>query len=421
MDKNVLVSVIIPVWNPGEGVVRCISSLRGQTLSSIEMIFVDDRGSDDSMDRIRSAAEEDTRIRVLTNPENRGPGFSRNSGIEAANGEYLAFIDPDDYIAEDYLERLYTIAKSGDLDIAKGRIVYLREDGTPSPHHEQNESIRSGLKEGRPIYSVFTYEHHSAIYRRAMIMDSGARYGLARRAQDTTFLLKACHAAKSIGLDDKAEYYFCERGNSAMHVYSPGSMGERLFSFREQVDYLVSALKDDPHAPRYTNALFLSNLRFFARFDPSPENEASRAAYAEEMREQLLRLPFLDEMKKTCFPVRILAEKGVALPSTPGYLPWEQASSAEWLDLFKLWVGALCEYPEYAGNASYWINQIQDKARGAALKEGSRDAVEEVIKTQLERLPAESRARFRSAAAAGRLYSKLPAPLRKLARRIKGK
>ena len=96
---KILVSVIVPVWNPGPGISRCIESLQNQTLNEIEMIFVDDCGTDDSMDKVRAAAAEDTRIRIIVNEENIGAGPSRNKGIEAARGEYLSFVDPDDYVS----------------------------------------------------------------------------------------------------------------------------------------------------------------------------------------------------------------------------------------------------------------------------------------------------------------------------------
>ena len=68
------VSVVIPVYNPGEGIHKCIHMLRTQTLSNIEMLFVDDFGTDGSMDAVHKAAAEDSRIRILTNSENIGAG-----------------------------------------------------------------------------------------------------------------------------------------------------------------------------------------------------------------------------------------------------------------------------------------------------------------------------------------------------------
>lgn len=184
------VSVIIPVWNPGSGIRRCVDSLRSQTLEDIEMIFVDDCGTDGAMDLVHSAAAEDSRIRIITNAENVGPGISRNAGIDIAHGEYLSFVDADDYVSLNFLEVLYTKAKSEDLDIVKGRIVYKLEDGTEAVHADLNEGIWNGIRDGKPLFSLFCYQHQSAIYRRSLLEKYGVRYGTSRRAQDDTFLLK---------------------------------------------------------------------------------------------------------------------------------------------------------------------------------------------------------------------------------------
>lgn len=105
---EIAVSVILPVYNPGKGIRKCIESLQRQTLRDIEMIFVDDCGTDGAMGQVKEAAARDSRIKYLINPHNIGSGPSRNRGIEAAEGEYLAFADPDDYLGEDFLELLYT-------------------------------------------------------------------------------------------------------------------------------------------------------------------------------------------------------------------------------------------------------------------------------------------------------------------------
>ena len=106
----VKVSVIVPVYHPGAGLAKCMQMLRGQTLPEIELIFVDDRGSDEDASLIQKAASDDPRIILIRNAENLGPGPSRNRGIAAASGEYLAFADADDYPAEDFLALLYAKA-----------------------------------------------------------------------------------------------------------------------------------------------------------------------------------------------------------------------------------------------------------------------------------------------------------------------
>ena len=200
MRENPKVSIIVPVWNPGPGISRCVESLRGQTLEDIEMIFVDDCGTDSAMDVVHAAAKEDSRIRILENPENLGPGISRNKGIEVARGEYLSFVDADDYVDLDFLEILYH----------KGRT----KNGIIISKSYKNDAIQEGLKNEYPLFLLFTNEHQSALFHRRLFVSSVIRYGLSRNAEDTTFLLKACHAEKSFGIDDHVAYHYIYRNNS---------------------------------------------------------------------------------------------------------------------------------------------------------------------------------------------------------------
>ena len=96
------VSVILPVYNVAPYLGRCIESLQAQTLADLEFIFVDDCSTDGSMESVEAWAEKDSRVRILRNEKNIGPGPSRNRGIEEARGEHLSFVDPDDYIAPDF-------------------------------------------------------------------------------------------------------------------------------------------------------------------------------------------------------------------------------------------------------------------------------------------------------------------------------
>ena len=106
------ISVIIPVYNAGDGIKKCLDSLEKQTLKEVEFIFIDDCGTDQSMEIIEKAAAVDKRIRIIRNPYNIGAGNSRNVGIENATGEYLSFVDPDDYIEYNFLQLLYKKTKN---------------------------------------------------------------------------------------------------------------------------------------------------------------------------------------------------------------------------------------------------------------------------------------------------------------------
>ena len=111
---SVDVTVVIPVWNVGPYIGRCIESLKAQTHSSLEFIFVDDCGTDDSMAQVEAFATQDARVVILRNASNAGTGVSRNRGIEHAQGNYLSFVDPDDSLAPDFYELLLKKARETD-------------------------------------------------------------------------------------------------------------------------------------------------------------------------------------------------------------------------------------------------------------------------------------------------------------------
>ncbi|MCR5618495.1 MAG: glycosyltransferase [Lachnospiraceae bacterium] len=105
---NKLISIIIPVYNAAEYLERSVGSVRNQTYQNLEIITVDDGSKDDSLNLLNSFALEDSRIRVISK-ENGGSSSARNAGLKAASGEYVGFIDADDYIEPDMYENLAAI------------------------------------------------------------------------------------------------------------------------------------------------------------------------------------------------------------------------------------------------------------------------------------------------------------------------
>jgi len=117
-----LVSVIVPVYNVEKYLARCLDSILRQTLSGIEVICIDDGSTDRSPDTLREYRKRDARVKTFSQ-ENAGLGAARNAGIERAAGEYLGFIDSDDFIEKDMFQLLYEKAREYDADIAAGNIM----------------------------------------------------------------------------------------------------------------------------------------------------------------------------------------------------------------------------------------------------------------------------------------------------------
>lgn len=109
-------SIIIPVYNVEKYIEKCITSLINQTIKEIEFIFVNDGTPDNSINIIKKYQKNDKRIKLI-NKENGGQASARNLGLKYAKGEYIAFLDSDDYVKEEMYEKMYNKAKQNDLDI----------------------------------------------------------------------------------------------------------------------------------------------------------------------------------------------------------------------------------------------------------------------------------------------------------------
>ena len=137
---NPKVSIIVPVYNCEKYLPECIASLRRQTLSDIEMIFVCDASPDDSLSILREAERTDARIRVIAFPENRGVSAARNAGLDAATGAYIGFCDSDDWIEPQMFEQLYSAAQEKDADISFCRVF--------KDHPNKQENVPLGFPTG---------------------------------------------------------------------------------------------------------------------------------------------------------------------------------------------------------------------------------------------------------------------------------
>lgn len=120
------VSVIIPVYNTEQYLKPCIESLLNQTLKDIEFIFINDGSTDSSLKIIEEYAKKHKSIKVYTTT-NQGVGKARNLGLEKAKGEYIGFVDSDDYVNKHYFEELYRVAKKHQTDISATPTVILTE------------------------------------------------------------------------------------------------------------------------------------------------------------------------------------------------------------------------------------------------------------------------------------------------------
>jgi len=113
MTNQVKVSVIIPVYNVEQYLPKCLASVVQQSLKDIEIICVNDGSEDNSLNILNEYALKDSRIKIITQAHTtRGAGSAGNKGLDVSNGEYISFIDSDDYIENNFLQKMYKTGKN---------------------------------------------------------------------------------------------------------------------------------------------------------------------------------------------------------------------------------------------------------------------------------------------------------------------
>ena len=125
-SSNVIVSVIIPVHNAAEYIAETLTTVLAQSLKEIEIILVNDSSTDNTLDIVAKIASEDSRVRVITNPSNVGGGDSRNIGLRVATGEYIIFLDDDDYADKEMLKRMSDRATALQTDVVICRCLIIQ-------------------------------------------------------------------------------------------------------------------------------------------------------------------------------------------------------------------------------------------------------------------------------------------------------
>ena len=248
------VSVIVPVWNVAPYIEQCIESLRSQTLQDMEFIFIDDCGTDASMDIVERHAAEDARIRILHNKENLGPGPSRNAGIEAARGEYLGFVDPDDWVDAGFYEELYSAATTGGFDIVKG----LRVDTTRDPRTDHYRELQERAANNQAIHLLaasvapvdcLPLQHQAMIYARNIIAYYGIRNGNTSNAEDVSFLVQALYYAQKCLILSSPKYCYHRylRNSSLTRRFNKNHYENELYAKQEQIDFICKYFIDNGH------------------------------------------------------------------------------------------------------------------------------------------------------------------------------
>jgi glycosyltransferase involved in cell wall biosynthesis len=205
--ENPKVSAIVPIYNAEPWLPRCLDSLIGQTLRDMEILLIDDGSTDKSGEIADEYASRDDRIKVV-HQKNGGAAAARNAGLEIARGEYIGFLDSDDYLWLDFYEKLYEAAKQSGADIAKGEGIKIELDGTRRPKPPFFEQIEQNR-------AHFNDAFWSAVFRREFLQKNKLDFPVGIiTAQDTVFITKAALLANKVEFVRGTFHVYCKREGS---------------------------------------------------------------------------------------------------------------------------------------------------------------------------------------------------------------
>lgn len=234
------VSVILPVYGVAAYIEKCTQSLLAQTLQEMEFIFVDDYGPDNSIELAKQVIQGHPREKqfVFLKPEhNLGAGMARNFAIPQAKGEYIAFVDSDDWVEPDMFEQLYEAAQGADLCYGQAFKDYTDGQKTTILTNPKIESGAFSLDKRNYFLTHYVSLFWTFIYKRELVMERSVRFSEDRSADDTYFETCALLTAQSIAHVDKPFYHYLIRPGSVCTTKDSDKYKKRLATFSRLMLY----------------------------------------------------------------------------------------------------------------------------------------------------------------------------------------
>lgn len=236
------VSIIVPIYGAEKYLEQCLDSLINQSLGDIEIVCVDDGGKDKCPEIIDAYAKRHGFIKAI-HKQNAGYGAACNTGLDNASGEYIAVVEPDDFVDSEMYAHLYDLAKVHKLDIAKSNLNKYEEETGEITKFKWLDAY----EEPKGVFTIEDYPwflavHPStvtAIYRRQFLIDNGIRWTEAPGAgwTDNPFQVQTMCRAKSIAYTDKAFYNWrCLAGESVSMV-KPAVILDRMEEIHTWISY----------------------------------------------------------------------------------------------------------------------------------------------------------------------------------------
>jgi glycosyltransferase involved in cell wall biosynthesis len=266
MDKNFKISLILPVYKVEQFLQKCLDSLVNQTYQNIEIISIVDASPDNSLSIIQKYAERDNRIKFQNLQHNLGVSKARNIGIDLATGDYIMFVDSDDYVDTDMLERyLSEMDKAYDLIVTGLKIVH--PDDKPDELVVPKPFETKQINELGEIYPALDelgvlMAPYNKLFKRSVLADNNIKFPNISLGEDQCFVLDYLLHSTTIKVCSFASYYYVKHLSPTLSKGNQRSF-DAMYEFLDLKFKLKNELLAKMHLPLETDEVFFKKNHIF--------------------------------------------------------------------------------------------------------------------------------------------------------------
>lgn len=226
---NEKVSIIVPIYNVEKYLERCITSIINQTYKNIEVLLIDDCATDKSNTIAKEFEQKDSRCKYIKREKNGGLSAARNTGVENATGEYLSFVDSDDWISENFILNLLSKAKEQDADITVCDYIMIDDNGKKT-----KANTLENLNDNSSIEDKIAYLRNHVVtklFKREFFIKQNLRFPEEiKRAAEMGLSIPMLTRTNKIAILDEALYFYYQRSNSLSNNRKPERIDLSFYS-----------------------------------------------------------------------------------------------------------------------------------------------------------------------------------------------
>lgn len=245
------VSVIVPVYNTEKYLKNCIDSLLKQNFDDYEIIVINDLSPGNAEEIIKSY--NDKKIVYIKNKTNKGIGYNRNLGIKKAKGEYVCFIDSDDYVKEDFISKMYNYSKENNLDLCVCDYVNVDEEGNKLKEFNLSDFCITNYEENNKILCEINLAPWNKLYKKDMFVKNKIEFSETLKYEDLSFVALSIKNSKKIGKINEQLNYYTIHNNS-----ETTTRDKRVFDIFKQLDIVRNEYKSGKYLDELTVSVLLN-------------------------------------------------------------------------------------------------------------------------------------------------------------------